>query len=454
MHEGTRRSDRLNVNRFFFWAKAAACGGSGPGAPPNTAVALLLLAGVAGAAAAAAARAAAAPSLAAAFVSAAPPRIELAAIGSLRLAVLRDDETALAGTDGLVRGNKARKFAALPTDRSLASYGGVQSNAAAALAALAAARGVPFRYYVRGAVPAHLAREPTGNYAALLARGATLVELERGALGYVALRAYGEGRRGALRPPFLPADALLVPQGGACGYARPGVAQLAAHVHARACATPAVRTVALVCAGTGASALFLALELHRLAGAAANGGGCGGDGCGGMVPVLALPCAMHADALRAELAELHARSALESDRGSLPLWVFTPPANSARAVRFGALEPEALRAWRRARAAGMRIDLLYGAPALAQLLRAEVAGGGGSGSGGVRAIVEQLLAERSGGAREARPLELLWVHTGGLEGVPSQLARYVRAGLATPDELALAQAEADISARGPVYGTP
>lgn len=361
------------------------------------------------------------------------PRVERFTIGTLCLAVLRDDETVLLGTCGLVRGNKARKFAALPTDRSLVSYGGVQSNAAAALAALARARGVSCHYFVRGQVAAHLKAAPSGNYAALLERGATLVELDRAEGGYDALRAYAEGHAGAARPPFVPSDALLVPQGGACAYAQHGLQQLAAHVDECARAAPNVRTVALICAGTGASALFLARHTREAA------------------AVVALPCAMGAAAMDAELLALHLRTPGGLAQQSEPPLLARAPrvplvlaSGIDGAVRFGALDEGALAAWRLARAAGLRLDLLYGAVGLAQLLRAATQ------PGGVEAALEALLGDEQ--QADARPLSLLWVHTGGLEGVPSQLARYVRKGIATADELAAAQAEADISDTGLVYG--
>jgi 1-aminocyclopropane-1-carboxylate deaminase/D-cysteine desulfhydrase-like pyridoxal-dependent ACC family enzyme len=334
-----------------------------------------------------------------------PVRVERVVLRSpahppLALTVLRDDETVLPATGALVRGNKARKFAQLPTDKPLASYGGAQSNAAAALAALARARRVPFDYFVNGPIPAHLRAAPTGNLAALLARGARVVELSRESGEYAALRAYAEGGAGT-RPDALRPDARLIAQGGACAHAESGCAQLAAAIDAaagEASASRGARTVALVCAGTGATALFAARHVRA-------------------ATVVALPCAMDAAALATELRALDARS---GRLGRLPSVFDCGP---EKAVRFGALEPRVLEAWRLARAAGLEEDLVYGAAGLAQLL---AAGGG---------LAELLRADGDG-----RPVELLWVHTGGLEGVPSQLARYVRKGLATAEELEGARA--------------
>jgi 1-aminocyclopropane-1-carboxylate deaminase/D-cysteine desulfhydrase-like pyridoxal-dependent ACC family enzyme len=330
-------------------------------------------------------------------------------VGPLCLSVLRDDETVLPDTAGLVRGNKARKFATLPTDRPLVSYGGAQSNAAAALAALAQRRGVRFEYYVHGSIPTHLAAAPVGNYAALLERGARIVELPRGGQGegsYDALAAYGRGDRGAARPPFLPPDARVVPQGGACVHAEEGCRALAMEIDAAADEIVRTRegapdTVALICAGTGASALFTARHLAR-------------------ARLFALPCAMPPDALRDELRALDARTGA---RGRLPRVL---DAGASGAFRFGALHGAVIDAWRLARASGLALDLIYGAVGLAQLLAAHADG-----------RLSVLAGDSS------RPVELLLVHTGGLEGVPSQLARYVRRGLATPAELSVAREEAD-----------
>mmetsp|Transcript_44241 Transcript_44241/g.110020 ORF Transcript_44241/g.110020 Transcript_44241/m.110020 type:complete len:420 (+) Transcript_44241:39-1298(+) len=381
-------------------------GGGGGGATLHLAiVGLALLATVA---AAALGSAAGARGLVATAVLIATPRLERVAVGALRLWVLRDDESVLSPG---VRGNKARKFAALPTDAPLASYGGAQSNAAAALAALAAARSLPFTYYLNGAAPRHLREAPLGNYAALLSRGAELVELPRPDGGYAALRAYAEDPASAPRPHFLVAGVRLVPQGGACAWAEAGFAPLGARLDCVARelrAATGARTVALVGAGTGASALFLARHTD--------------------VPVVALPCAMGAKALRTELLALSARAPAAGGGGSarLPL-VLEEPAGPP--VRFGGLEPRALDAWRLSRASGLFVDLLYGAPALAQLLAA-----------GGEAVVRALLLDNGDDAEG--PLELVWVHTGGLEGVPSQLGRYARLGLATATELERAHEEA------------
>lgn len=300
----------------------------------------------------------------------------------LELDVLRDDAVCLAPG---VCGNKARKLAATPLDAPLASYGGAQSNAAAALAALAAHARVPFTYYVRP-LPAHLAAAPHGNLGALHARGATVVEL--GADAYAALRAHAAGE--APRPPFLEPRARLVPQGGAWAAAEPGVATLAAAVDrwAGARARAGERALAIVPAGTGTTALFLARHARA-------------------ADVLAVPCVGGAAALRAQWRALDAAAPAASGGGAAAPRALDEP---RAAVRFGALDARVLRAWRAARRAGLELDLVYGAPAWAQLLARGV-------------------AEREWGARRA-----LYVHSGGLEGAASQLRRYARAGMLTREE--------------------
>lgn len=312
----------------------------------------------------------------------APPPVEHLRIEGLSVRVVRDDLCELPGTG--VYGNKARKLALLRDRRGpLASYGGVQSNAALAMARLAVALGVPFDYYVTG-IPEWLQATPVGNYRELLALGAACRVVRRDA--YDAIRAYA--LEAGPRPPFVGAEALVVAQGGAWPGAEPGIRDLAHQLDALV--REAGRPAAIVLpGGTGTTALFLARHVRSAS-------------------VLAVPCVGGGDALVAQMRALDARC---GGVGRLPTVLPTP-----KQVRFGALDADVLATWRKLASHGLDVDLVYGACAWLALLH--------EWREGTRSVCN-------------RPGEgtLVYVHTGGLEGVPSQLARYVRAGMVSASDV-------------------
>jgi hypothetical protein len=90
-----------------------------------------------------------------------------------RSVFIKRDDLLVSGSCQL-NGNKGRKFKHLlsigKAPQAIVSYGGTQSNSMLALSRIAESRGMDFRYICRK-VPAHLARNPIGNYRAALQAG-------------------------------------------------------------------------------------------------------------------------------------------------------------------------------------------------------------------------------------------------------------------------------------------
>jgi len=343
----------------------------------------------------------------------------VAAAAQTTVYVKRDDELWLGG-------NKARKLLSLHRDHprsDYVSYGGGQSNAMLALARLAASHGRRLIYFARP-LPAWLAARPAGNLAQALDAGMELV-VAAGPTTEPQLRALAVAH--AARAP---ATSLFVERGGHSHTAETGVA-----IHARELATwsqkrSAPLTVVLP-SGCGTTAFYLhrhitailpsaivyaapvvggaeylRQQLHQLTmsttaparpcGSDTNDSGGAGLACtrrdgghGVAGGVLAAPCRL----------------------GVLPMlpgMSFSRPHRAALAAYYG------LQA-----AAGLEVDLLYGAPTWAALGR----------------VLQECLGtpqERggppAGGLREAfgKDRDIVYVHTGGTEGNASMLQRYQR----------------------------
>ncbi len=165
---------------------------------------------------------------------------------------VKRDET----IDPYLSGNKFRKLYSIlqtPNNKftTLISYGGTQSNAMLALAAICQTKGWIFEYYTKKISPV-IKEQKYGNYYEALSLGMEIIELE-----YDLYKEYISGLRLGLDE-----KTLLVDQGGADFSAREGLSVLADELreqfktqefsHIKAIATPS---------GTGTTALYLALSL-------------------------------------------------------------------------------------------------------------------------------------------------------------------------------------------------
>ena len=151
--------------------------------------------------------------------------------------------------DPYLSGNKYRKLYALintPKERfnKIISYGGTQSNAMLAIAALCKEKGWIFEYYTK---PLHVKENPNSNYATAIQLGMIHKELE--------LELYKDFVASLMLD--LDEKTFILHQGGADRSAKEGVEELAREIresglHVRSIATPS---------GTGTTALYLALAL-------------------------------------------------------------------------------------------------------------------------------------------------------------------------------------------------
>ncbi len=151
--------------------------------------------------------------------------------------------------DPYLSGNKYRKLYTLintPKERfnKIISYGGTQSNAMLAIAALCKEKGWIFEYYTK---PLHVKENPNSNYATAVTLGMIHRELEH------------ELYKDFIASLMLNLDekTFVLNQGGADKSAKEGVENLAREIresglHVRSIATPS---------GTGTTALYLALSL-------------------------------------------------------------------------------------------------------------------------------------------------------------------------------------------------
>ncbi|CAM9536383.1 unnamed protein product [Chrysoparadoxa australica] len=324
------------------------------------------------------------------FAAASP--VEVLSIRGRKFLVKRDDKLRLLRSS--VPGNKARKLHGLNamSDEEfpdlVVSFGGPQSNAMIALAAIVASKGSRLKYYTKK-IPRWLSRNPSGNLARALALQTEIIEVHPKDYADV----FG-GPDGPLHPgaSICPPGAYWIPQGGAAAGAEDGVKMLADEIidywSTSESEWPGKSLTVVVPSGTGTTALFLARHLQP------HG-----------IEVVAIPCIGDDAYLRRQMERL--------DRDANAKGVFPKILKPLKKEKFGAPRRELLEIWRALRQAKLFVDLLYGARAWEVLLE------------------PAALADLWGD--EGRVC--MYYHSGGLEGVSTQLTRYKHTGLVDAKEL-------------------
>jgi 1-aminocyclopropane-1-carboxylate deaminase/D-cysteine desulfhydrase-like pyridoxal-dependent ACC family enzyme len=341
-----------------------------------------------------------------------------------------------------ISGNKSRKFLSLSLLPSqpgggplppLASYGGPQSNSMLALASLAHANDVPFTYYVRP-LPRYLRKNRSGNLMRAESLGMRLVELPPAQYEELAT-ATEDGDRGSSSGPSsgpsspfptapFPAPhpgCLFVPQGGASGLSKLGCEHLAEEIVAwwseTAAPEPDGRLAPLAVvlpSGTGSTAYYVHEALAAMCSPSSSSSSSSSSSpAAAAVSVLAVPCVGDRAYLKKQMRSLSGGRSIPTVLGS-------------RAKRaFGKPSPELVETWKELREeADLYVDLLYGASAWAQLLE------------GFENVGDWASDDGADEPRRRHPLDgrtVLYVHSGGLEGVATQLTRYKHAGLVDDD---------------------
>jgi 1-aminocyclopropane-1-carboxylate deaminase/D-cysteine desulfhydrase-like pyridoxal-dependent ACC family enzyme len=200
-------------------------------------------------------------------------------------------------------------------------------------------------------------------------------------------------------------EILFVPQGGAWSGSEPGIRRLAVELEAQIGALrhqgklqyPDKRPIIFLGAGTGTTALYLARHLAHGA------------------RVVAVPVAGSSEYLIRQMRDLELRSG-RSQLSSAPSEFsgFPEVLRPRMKASFADIRREKLLVWKELERAGkglIHFDLVYGPPAWEEVWLA-------------------LDERRLDGNRD-----LIFLHTGGLEGNDSMLSRFVHKGLLSDQEL-------------------
>ncbi len=269
--------------------------------------------------------------------------------------------------DPYLGGNKYRKLFELlrtPSERydRLVSYGGAQSNAMLAMAALARRKGWSFDYYVK-TLPEWLKHAPTGNLAHALSLGMRLYEVPHECFDETIekVREKMEVKR------------CFVSQGGADARAAEGVRRLAKEIEIWQKRRAFDRLVVATPSGTGTTAWFLRGALPE------------------EVEVVTTPVVGDREILKRQLLRLHPSGMATAPR-ILDRWGKWPFAKPRKAY---------LEIWDKLRRAGILFDLIYAPRMWLEILEA----------------VDDFDAP------------VLYVHSGGVSGNETQLARYRHLGM-------------------------
>lgn len=363
----------------------------------------------------------------------------------LKVYVKRDDKLDLLGAG--IHGNKARKLWGLASSYPLSSsrpfpavclsWGGVQSNALAALAGFVCSVQQKRLIYYTKTIPAWLKDHPVGNYRRALELGVDFRELRasefQDIFGATDETEGGDGEARCIRlkkrlvereGDLLAREAddlLLVPQGAAFPGAEEGIDRLGREVEdwwateSGSGERAEVKPLAVVLpAGTGTTAFYLARTLAS-------------SSLGRTPVVYAVPCVGDGTYLRAQMARLTRSEALsetparpegrgvpggrkggkpgaehgsEGWREKTPQGAFPEVLEGSAPHVFGQPGQALIDMWHEmGEKHGLELDLLYGPRAWC--------------------VIRQHWS-----VLRAKHDKLLYIHTGGMEGLPSQLARY------------------------------
>lgn len=378
-----------------------------------------------------------------------------------------------------ISGNKARKLWALdqvpaesfPT--CVVSYGGPQSNAMLALAAIVYSKNrqlltetteagmadaattldtetltqqqelpthpkkVRFIYYTK-TLPRFLRNQRSGNLFRATTLGMELRELSHA--DYASL--FDEHCDYEGRPPLgldPPADdALWIPQGGAFALAQPGVQRLAKEIVQYWKGNGKERPL-IVCVPSGTCTTATLLH-HGIQDIILNGSNDDNDEVMD-IQVVAIPCVGDTSYARQQMMSLSAQ--INKDPNDIPTILTAGPShsnskdasNNSKYFTFGKPDQEILTTFQELRNDhNLVVDLMYGAPSWAILLRHIKAEQQQHTAAKEPFVVSDVSFDPN------QPLlgrELLYVHSGGREGINSQLLRYKYEGLVSLDEIQL-----------------
>lgn len=270
-------------------------------------------------------------------------------------------------------GNKARKFAYFlnhdfPNVKRLVGYGSAVANSLYSLSALAKMKGWQLDYYVDH-ISAQVLASSQGNYAEAIANGARVIDLSK------QTDRQARSCHAYIEQVVLVDDpqAMFVPEGGRCLYAREGIHQLGKEIQDWFEASERATLTVFLPSGTGTTALFLNeyFLLHCSA-----------------IKVMTCACVADESYLSQQFSMLIEDSAFH------PMIVKT-----TKKYHFGKLYFDFYKIWQKMADQGMQFELLYDPKGLM--------------------CAELYLADNP-------HTDLLYIHQGGLLGNATMLPRYQR----------------------------
>jgi 1-aminocyclopropane-1-carboxylate deaminase/D-cysteine desulfhydrase-like pyridoxal-dependent ACC family enzyme len=390
----------------------------------------------------------ASPSMLQSISSPLPPSpVEQRTIGGRSIWIKRDDLLKLPNSG--ISGNKARKMWTLdqlpPGEEfpsCIVSHGGPQSNSMLALAAVVHSKNrmitngnqdnnstKQFRFvYCTKTLPRFLRNQPNGNLFRALSLGMELIELtpqDYSNLFEEHHQLEGDPPMG-LAPP-VPGDSVWVPQGGACGVAQAGTFRLAQEIFDVWQKRGQGRTLTVcVPGGTCTTAVVLYHGLKRLALECEENSN-DDDATEVMdIEVVVIPCVGDETYARRQMMSLSVQ--IGQDAEDIPTILSPSPdeQSSQKYFVFGKPDKEILETFQELQQQNLVVDLLYGAPSFAILLR-HLRNDNTILSSDVLFDPFHPLSGR----------ELMYVHSGGLEGINSQLLRYKYEGMVEIEDVQL-----------------
>lgn len=372
----------------------------------------------------------------------------------------------------------------LPFPQCLVSYGGPQSNSMLALAAIVnyknrqqsympkpkGAEGAsptetkdleedyihqqPYRFvYYTKKLPRFLRNQPSGNLFRAQSLGMELKELSHEEYNHLFQHAEDGSRNIAMEdipPPPIPGQSLFVPQGGAFAAAREGAFRLAREIYGFWKRSEYFDQPLSVClpGGTCSTALLVHHGLKRLlkeeqqenqrhqhdnddSFASSQESSLHHTMESMDIEVVVIPCVGDASYARRQMMSLSVQvgaDAMDIPTILQPAPESTDQSKSYRYYTFGKPHQDLLKTFEELRDKyDIVVDLLYGAPAWSILWRHWNTVGNNNNNNNTKDLLSPDLIFDPNSPLSGR--EIMYVHSGGVEGVNSQMLRYKHDGL-------------------------
>ena len=314
--------------------------------------------------------------------------------------------------------------------------GGKDTNQLSSISSSATKR-KRFVYYTKR-IPRYLRNNPSGNFFRAKSLGMEIIELTNDEYqGFFSTTTGGRQRAPVGIDPPVDGDSLWVPQGGACGVAVPGGNMLAKEIVLFWLLEGKGRPLSVcVPGGTCSTAVLLHKEIKRLIAT---------DKLDLDIEVVVVPCVGNDAYARRQMMALNVETGGQSDEAELPYVLRSAPTNGGprspkpdekrKYFLFGEPNVDILNTFQEMRDRnGILVDLLYGAPSWTIMLRhwndrTETITNDGKDN------TDEPKGEQTKSGDPLVGREIMYVHSGGLEGINSQMMRYRHKGMLRGNEV-------------------